>query len=125
MEDQTNFHFSFATKNLMHTKGRIKTEEYLRYWQRNVDSLRQIKRDEFRDFFERMLEMGIVLADDFSVFKADVLDTNRNFVNVCPGIYMEFKWDKEQAIKTDARDQFVEEVRDKIEDALQALGIKN
>ncbi|HHT48026.1 MAG TPA: hypothetical protein GXZ98_01865 [Firmicutes bacterium] len=122
---QTNFHFSFATKNLMHTKGRIKTEEYLRYWQRNVDSLRQIKRDEFRDFFERMLEMGIVLADDFSVFKADVLDTNRNFVNVCPGIYMEFKWDKEQAIKTDARDQFVEEVRDKIEDALQALGIKN
>jgi len=116
-----NFHFSFQATNLMWTEGRTKIEEYLRYWQRNVDSLRQIKRNEFEDYFEQMLEVGIVLEGDFHAFKENVIDTKRDAINVCPGIYMVFKWDKEKAIKLDDQDQFVEDVKLRITEAFNAL----
>ena len=46
-----------------------------------------------------------------------------NLVNICPGVFMEFKWDKEKAIHLDDQDKFVNDVRSKVSEALLALGI--
>ncbi len=51
------------------------------------------------------------------------MDTKRKTINVCPGIYMVFKWDKEQAIELDDQNQFIGDAKDRIQEALQALGI--
>ncbi|MEY9975686.1 hypothetical protein [Lysinibacillus sp. RC79] len=118
----SNFHVSYRSSNLLWFDGKLTFEEYIQYWKKNALTLRQSKREEFIDLFQSFENSGMILPEDQHRIQEKILCKNYDRLNVCPGFVMKYTWTREEASKLDQRNQFLEDLKEKIKIAFEAIG---
>ncbi|MEY9971839.1 hypothetical protein ABH966_002212 [Lysinibacillus sp. RC46] len=118
----SNFHVSYRSSNLLWFDGKLTFEEYIQYWKKHVLTLRQSKREEFIDLFQSFENSGMILPEDQHRIQEKILCKNYDRLNVCPGFVMKYTWTREEASKLDQRNQFLEDLKEKIKIAFEAIG---
>lgn len=111
---EEDFHFSYRASGLLTLKTHLSPEEYLRFWKENYKDLKQIKKENFAEYFLDMVSKNIFSREQFEEFSAVVLNKNYPNLNICPGLLIKFKWDKNQAIVMDEKGIFEKDFKDKV-----------
>jgi len=114
----TNFHLSFMARNLVRTNTQMSVVEYVDYWVKHQGDLQQVSRERFASFFDHLVNEGLAVPEDRSEFERRFLNTERQRLNVCPGLGVSRQWTLEEAAELDDAGRFVNAVRLRIEEAL-------
>lgn len=117
-----NFHFGFMAKGLCYTKTTIPITEYLSYWQANISDTMQVNRADWEEYWGRLEKAEIVEAADHKAFDRDFIQTERNSATPRPGLQCSFGWCLDEAERLDAKGQFVDAVKYRVNQLLMALG---
>ena len=124
---ENNFHFSFMNTNLVWPKSDIDILEYIDYWKKVVskNQLYQVSRkdnkNEFIDYYNKLLKAGIVKKEDLSNFMDVIVNKEYKTINVCPSITFKYSWNKEEAIDLDIRGKFIDDFKVKVNYLLDML----
>jgi hypothetical protein len=117
-----NLHFSFMSKNYVwadknHT---LPMKQYLEYWKDNIASIKQIKRepDGFQSYISQMQEAGLISQQELPELEKHFIQTQRQTMNVCPGIALRYFWPIEEAESLDKEEKFKDQVALRIQEAL-------
>jgi len=105
------------------TEGnKLSLEQYFDFWA--SEEIRQVRRQDsgFEDFSQRLRAQRLIDARGQRKIKKDFIETNRSFMNVCPGFEVVFAWGRAKANRLDRDEQFVEAVRSRVNEALGTWG---
>ena len=116
----TNFHFSFRSTGLMWLDCPSSFKDYVEYWKNNSD-IKQIKREEFKKYFDFLADNGIVNCTDLSAFEDQIIAKKYQTLNVCPGFLIKYTWSQSDAIILDNKRAFEEEFKKKINEILSVF----
>lgn len=105
-----NFHFSFSTSGLVWTACNLTFEDYIKYWKNHSD-IKQIKRDNFKEYFDFLVKDNIIESTNFSKFNEKILSKNYPNLNVCPGFLIKYTWQKDKAIALDKNGNFEDDFK--------------
>ena len=119
---EPNFHISYRSSNLLWFKGNLNLSEYLTYWKKEYKTLKQIKRSEFGEFFNKLIESQNMLKEEMDTVQEKILSKNYDKLNICPGIKITYLWESEEAIKLDKSKKFEKEFKSKVLMAFDTLG---
>ncbi len=117
-----NMHFAFMNSNLVHTTSNLDVEDYFNFWHANRKLIKQESSDtsgNFESLWQDLLKHNIITNDDIKNLEDNFDNTKRKNVNICPGFKLQHKWTKDDASKLDDEDEFVNTVKQKIEEAMQ------
>jgi len=118
----TNFHMSFMAKNLVSTDVQMDVLEYVEYWGKHRGDLAQVQRDNFDAFFNKLVDDGLATLHDRTEFDRRFTNTERQTINVCPGLTISRRWSLDDARDLDDAGQLVPTVRSALMEALSAWG---
>jgi hypothetical protein len=119
-----HLHFFHIQKHLHWAKTEISYDEYFDYWKNNQDKIRQYKRNELTTVFKSLLDNKLICQGDIKELQSHFLDKDRQFMNICPGFKIYYKWSLQDAIKLDEKKRFTDEVKDKIKQSMSSWGQK-
>ena len=120
----SNLHFAYRASNLMWTRPRPPLSEYWSYWTGSGAAwFRQVKREQFAELIDALADAGLVNDDDRAEFKETVTDTNRNTVNVCPGITLRQDVSLDEAARLEDSNALLESIKTWVQQAANALGL--
>lgn len=122
-----NLHFSHIQKHLCWANTPLGLEAYINFWKQNPKMISQVKRDpsDFRDFFQKLLQLKLIRPEDVSGLKENFTETERGYLRTCPGLSCIYRWDREEALRLDdSNDKFIDEVRKRITILLKTWGQK-
>jgi hypothetical protein len=117
-----NFHFGFMAKGFDWTETSMPLAEYLRYWQQNIRNTAQVERQDWNEYWDKLVKAQIAALADHKKFDRDFTDTDRQTASPRPGIYCMFNWDLDEAERLDTRDELTKAVKGRINQLLEALG---
>lgn len=117
-----NFHLSYRSSNLLWFEGSLTFEEYIRFWKSEHINLRQLKREEFIDYFNFLEDSNIILREDRSIIQEKILSKKYDRLNICPGISIRYTWDEQTAIDLDRADSFDKDLLEKLNIAFNTIG---
>lgn len=117
-----NFHFSFASSNLLWFDGEQSTEEYLRYWKENYSTLAQVPRANFGDYFEKLIRDKVISEQDRAGIKEKITNKEYSKINVCPGFQIAYCWSAHEAKQLDNEKKFVSSLAETIARAFAPFG---
>lgn len=117
-----NFHIAYRSSNLLWFDGKLPLEDYVRFWKEEYKNLKQVKRPDFNDLFDKLEKKGIIVPEDRSMIQEKILNKNYDKLNICPGFLMKYEWNGETAIKLDKSSKFEEDFKNKVEAAFDAIG---
>ncbi len=117
-----NFHISYRSSNLLWFEGSLTFEEYIRFWKLEYINLRQIKREEFNDYFNFLEDNNLILSEDRSIIHEKILSKKYDRLNICPGISIRYIWDGQTAIDFDKSNDFDKELNEKLIVAINTIG---
>lgn len=120
-ELKPNLHFGFMGTHLVWANTGLSVEEYLRK-QKADPMCRQIQREAFHDEFSSMLKDGLISSSDLSDLQQKLIDTRRQSANIIPGVGLFFRWTRAESERLDDKGQFVDAVRQRIQQALATWG---
>ena len=118
----SNFHLSYRSSNLLWFEGSLTFEEYIRFWKSEHINLRQLKREEFIDYFNFLEDSNIILREDRSIIQEKILSKKYDRLNICPGISIRYTWDEQTAIDLDRTDYFDKDLLQKLNIAFNTIG---
>lgn len=127
-EIRPNFHLAFRSDNLVWFRTALPVLEYVNIWKRQVEHIRQLPIDEpeLREAFSKMLGtlrgLRLISEEDIARAEAVTLATARQRINVCPGLYLCYKWQADTAAELDERAQLKKAVSSKLEEAFACWG---
>ncbi len=116
-----NFHFAYRSSGLLWANTEMPTEEYLIYWKEKVKSgkLNQVKKEDWGKCLKLLLSKKIMAVSDKLKFSTIIGEKGYPNLNLCPGIVMSYKWNKNEAVDMDDQDRFCKEVEKKIQEAFK------
>ena len=117
-----NFHLSFMSSNLIFPDGKREIDEYLRYWKESWEKLRQVKREDFTNYFNKLEADDLISFNDRITIRNKIEEKAYSTINICPGFLIRHIWAKEKAIDIDNRGLFVEEFKRRVNQVFEALG---
>ncbi|MEO2075905.1 MAG: hypothetical protein ABGX20_11085 [Bacillus sp. (in: firmicutes)] len=117
-----NFHVSYRSSNLLWFKGTLSVDEYLRYWKREFIHLKQVKRNDFIQLFDKLESDHFIDPEDRSTIQDKILNKNYDKLNVCPGFLIKYSWDSDSAISLDKMNRFDEDFANKVKIAFDVVG---
>lgn len=119
-----NLHLSYRGDHLIYSSSERTLEPYLDYWLDRRHMIRRVEgAAEMRNMVYQLYEDGWLADEDLEAFEQKFELTNRNYVDVCPGVRIETEWPIEEARRLDdGEGQFVEEVRERFEAVLGLWG---
>lgn len=107
-----NFHCAFMTSNAFYPERPIEPRAYWDLWAREQwEALRQWTRAEFDRLFELLVHHHVAHREDRAQFDAAFTNTQRNKLNVCPGLVMRYVLPLPEATRLDEQGRLVEKVR--------------
>jgi hypothetical protein len=120
----TNLHLSYRGTHLVYSSSEIGLAEYIDYWKRHRSLIGQTRGDEQMNRRVRgLLDDGLLTNGDYAEFDQAFLQTEREHVNVNPGLNFIHWWPLEVARdRDDESDQFVADVREAFNDVLGLWG---
>jgi hypothetical protein len=117
-----NFHFGHMAKGFVWTTGDIGVEDYVEHWAKQIGSAGQIRREDWRGYFDQLIELRIASRADRENFDRDFTDTKRNSATPRPGLRVERSWPLGSAAQLDRSHKFGRQVHDSTNTVLSALG---
>jgi len=117
-----NLHFAHIQKHLHWCEPQLSLNEYITFWLKNRDKIRQFQRNEFQSLFQMLLGAKLISEADLGELNRHFTETNRNSLNLCPGLALHCSWPKGRAVDLDTVDSFKGEVRSQIVEALALWG---
>lgn len=108
-----NFHIAFSSTNLVWLPSNVDIVTYIQFWKDT--KIEQVKRENIEDYCKNLATQGIVVYDEELLYDKIISKQYNKGMNICPGLFMGYKWSIEEAIKLDNQGKFVEECREKIE----------
>lgn len=119
---QPNMHFAFRASNLLWTEVGLSTKDYIEYWTKDENTLKQIQRSDFKEYFCNLNQDGILSELDLDIIDDKIMSKGYPNLNICPGIAIKYKWSKEESINLDMKSKFSETIKSKIKEIMNALG---
>jgi hypothetical protein len=117
-----NLHFSYISSNLVYSRPGVSFQKYVEFWQEHQEWIRQVKEKEF-DHLLDLLGHGDLLTDAArKEFAEKFSDTDRTYVNVCPGVSLHYRWNRAEALELDDNDRLVEEIDQRVREAAHTWG---
>jgi len=115
-----NFHIAFMSSNLYWGQTDLPLEEYVEYWKNQVatEGLAQVPREQWEGYFGTLLSQRIISGRDVDGINELVTPTAMSTLNICPGISIRYSWAREDAIKLDDGDLFLNEFLKRVNDVL-------
>ncbi len=112
----TNFHVSYQSSGLVGDDK--KNEDYLKiyveYWKNNYVQLKQVKKDEYDNYFNKLKSDGIIDENFINKLKEKVFNKRYEKLNICPGLLIKYTWESSRAIELDDKNKFTDDFREKI-----------
>jgi hypothetical protein len=124
-ECSTNLHFSHISKNLVYPSPKVSLRRYLEFWQEHQDWIRQVKEEQFDELLDLLERNGLLTETDRDDFETKFMETDRSTVNVCPGVSLHYRWGRSAALDLDDSGRLVEEVDERVRDAVRAWGAED
>ncbi len=107
-----NFHFAYrGTPLVWFSTTKMDVFQYMQFWKN--ENLKQIKKDEFEEYYCKLVEYKVIDANDETVRNKITLKNYPDF-NLRPGVLLGYEWPIEEAIKLDNEGRFAEDCMDKI-----------
>lgn len=113
-----NLHFAHMSKNLVYPSPEISLKRYLEFWREHQDWIRQVKEEKFDGLLDLLERNGLLTETDRDDFETEFMETDRSTVNVCPGVSLHYRWGRSEALELDASDRLVEEIDDRVREAV-------
>lgn len=117
-----NFHFGFMARGFCWTTSNLPIADYMLYWKDNIDSVVQISRQDWDEYWEKLVQAKIVDPTERSGFDDDFTNTQRPTATPRPGLACVFAWSLDEAERLDTMGQFTIAVKERINQLLRALG---
>ena len=121
----TNLHFAHMSKNLVYPSPKVSLRRYLEFWQEHQDWIRQVKEEQFDELLDLLERNGLLRETDRDDFETKFKETDRSTVNVCPGVSLHYRWGRSAALDLDDSGRLVEEVDERVRDAVRAWGAED
>jgi hypothetical protein len=106
----------------LHGAKRQSLEDYVAYWQENIGAPRRTPKQQFKSLWKELATAGFASEADREGFERDFLHTKRPYADLCPGLFLSYDWPLEEARRLDETDGFGAEVRNRINEVLDAFG---
>lgn len=116
-----NLHFAYMRTNLHWGDVSLGIKEYLEFWRRNQDRIRQEPRDQDKGFlplFEDLRMEGLLGEHEIPELQKKTTETTRAVINVCPGIKLAYRWPLDKAAELDRRGELEKQVYERASEAL-------
>jgi hypothetical protein len=123
-----NLHLAFMNKNLVWTQVGITLAEYLHLWLERMPrhgqtAARDQEKSGFTAAFNELVNSRLASDElDRTAFAQHFVTANRITMNICPGVFAEYRWPLTEAEKLDSQGRFSSEVRVRLLEALAAWG---
>lgn len=121
----TNLHFSHISKHLVYSNPEVSFKRYVEFWRDHQDWIRQVKEEQFDELLDLLDRNGLLRETDRDDFEAKFMETDRSTVNVCPGVSLHYRWGRSAALDLDDSGRLVEEVDERVRDAVRAWGAED
>ncbi|NLG80417.1 MAG: hypothetical protein GX492_11450 [Firmicutes bacterium] len=122
-ETKPNLHFGYIRRHLVWSSAQIQWDDYYDYWYRANQNgrIRQYRQPEFTGLFDQLLCDKQITNHDRAQLDQAFVNTNRDHVNVCPGMAFVYTWDAADASHLDNQGSFESDVRHKLDSAMRNL----
>ena len=117
-----NFHFGFMAAGFCWTTTTLSLAEYVSYWRDNIDSVVQIYRQDWDEYWEKLVKAKVVDQTERGNFDNDFTNTQRPTATPRPGLACVFSWSLDEAERLDSSGKFAIAVKERINQLLGALG---
>ena len=120
-----NFHVSYQATNLVWFNSKIKIEEYIEYWSKNIDLLKRHKKIELKSFLNKLKKERIIIykENEKAELKEKIFDTARDNINICPGLGICYYFPLNEAKEKDKKGELVKDIIEKIKEGLTAFDL--
>lgn len=121
---QPNFHVSFMTSNLVWFQS-DNTNEYLRFWEENVERICQKKKAEVPNYIKWLVDEKIILAtkEVHEKMEEKYYKTAMQTLNICPGLGVIYKISSSEAEEHDKNGKLKFVISEKIREGLRVVGL--
>ena len=115
----TFLHFSYMGTHLVYAaednEGTENPLSYIKYWKKANENgeIRQFKEKEFDNLVEKLIEEGMISRLEEEKIYKEFVDTNRDHINLAPGVRLSYEIPLERAIKWD---KLVSEIKKRCDD---------
>ena len=121
-EGSPHFHFGFHSRGFCWTRGEIERNQYIDLWrQRIADGERAVRREDWDQYWDELVELGVIDPDDRTKFDQEFTQTNRNSATPRPGLVIRRGWPLAEAERLDSDDRLAREVDAALRALLEAL----
>lgn len=120
---EPNFHFGHMQRGFAWTPSDLDVEAYVRFWQREIDTCRQIPREGWAGYLAWLREQRVVPGGYRDVFDRDFTGTARQDASPRPGLVLWRPWALTEAERLDADRRFLDAIRASIDEACEAIGV--
>jgi hypothetical protein len=116
---QPCLHFSYIGTGLHGASTCLSIKDYIEYWITHKEEIKQYQLDDcgFMRIFNKLLSDNMISKDDAAPLEKHFVQSKREFLNLCPGISVNFKWSMNDAIRLDKDGNFEKEVANRIKQA--------
>jgi len=121
---EPNFHLGFMQLGLAATRSDLPLEEYVALWQREIEASGAVSREDWPAYVRWLMESGVASQGFEEQFDHDFTETGRESATPRPGLILTRSWPVPEAEQLDTERRFVQEVRARFHEALEALGEK-
>ncbi len=119
-EVKPNFHLGYRQRGFARAESVCGIEDYLAYWLKHIGSAHELERDQWPPVLRQLADAGVVSKEYVDQFAQQT--ENRLRVHPRPGVLITFDWKLAEAAKLDDQQRLGDEVRLRINDALEVLG---
>ena len=119
---EPNFHWGFMATGHAWAESPLPVGEYCAYWVNQIAETRQIARADWDSYWAKLVTSRIVESSGKESFDKEFSVTQRQNAQPRPGLSCEYNWPLSEAARMDDRGLLVTNVRDRINQMLEALG---
>jgi len=109
-------HFAYIGTQLVFADTDIDWEDYVKYWIKNADKIRQYKEHEFEDLYQKLLDANLISKSDKLKLIEKFTDTKREHINLSPGFKLSYRLSVKQAMDLEKEDRLLSYVGKKVHD---------
>lgn len=118
---EPNFHWGFMAPGYAWAHSPCSVDDYVAYWLKNIGASRELARSEWDSYLASLQRSAILDASGKEAFEKEFLGSQRQKASPRPGLFCEFTWPLAEAARLDARSAFVDAVKGRINEMLNAL----
>lgn len=117
----SNLHLAFMSSNLVWLAPRINPFDYINFWQNKKQMIRQYRRENFQELYDFLSSNGMLKDTELEDVHDHFDKTNRNHINLCPGLQITYKMPIDDALKYESMGNLPEQITQLVNQALQIV----